>query len=410
MPGLFDPFTLRGVTLKNRIGVAPMCQNSAVDGFPTAWHLVHLGALAIGGSALVILEATAVEPEGRITGRDLGIWDDPRGRALAPIARFIREAGAVPGIQLGHAGRKSSYRSPWGADGMRGLEMLPQAEGGWPVLGPSPIAFDGRSAVPKEMSAAELQRIPQSFASAARRASAAGFDWLEVHAAHGYLLHSFHSPLSNKRADDYGGCFANRVRLTLETARALRAEWPQDKPLTFRISHTDWVESGWSTEDSVRLAALLREAGVDLIDVSSGGSSPTTTALARNVSAEGIAALSRMRHDEVPPAVIPLGPGYQVPGAEAIRSGARIPVAAVGLITDPHQADRIIREERADLVLLARELLRNPNWPIAAAHALGAAERTPVACQHFMAWAERGAFRFTPVEPSMGFTGTLDPR
>ncbi len=402
MPGLFDPFTLRGVTLKNRIGVAPMCQNSAADGFPTPWHLVHLGALAIGGSALVIVEATAVEPEGRITERDLGIWDDARGAALAPIARFIRDAGAVPGIQLGHAGRKSSYRSPWGSDGMRGLELLPPEQGGWPVVGPSPLAFDGRSAVPGEMGAADLQRIPESFAGAARRADAAGFDWLEVHAAHGYLLHSFHSPLSNHRQDAYGGCFENRVRLTLETARALRAAWPGHKPLTFRISHTDWVESAWSTDDSVRLAVLLREAGVDLIDVSSGGSSPTTTALARNVSAEGIAALSRMKHDEVPPAVIPLGPGYQVPGAEAIRRGAGIPVAAVGLITDPHQADQIIREERADLVLLARELLRNPNWPIAAAHTLGAADRAAVACQHFMAWADRGPFRFTPVLPSTG--------
>lgn len=402
MPGLFDPLTLRGVTLRNRIGVAPMCQNSAVDGFPTPWHLVHLGALAIGGSALVILEATAVEPEGRITERDLGIWDDARAEALAPIARFIRDAGAVPGIQLGHAGRKSSYRSPWGPDGMRGLELLAPADGGWPVVGPSPVAFDGRSALPREMAAAELQRIPESFARAARRADAAGFDWLEVHAAHGYLLHSFHSPLSNRRTDDYGGSFGHRVRLTLETARALREAWPPHKPLTFRISHTDWVESGWSTADSVALARLLRDEGVDLIDVSSGGSSPTTTALARNVSAEGIAALSRMKPDEVPPAVIPLAPGYQVPGAEAIRRGAGIPVAAVGLITDPQQADRIIREERADLVLLARELLRNPNWPIAAAHALGAADRAAVACQHFMAWADRGPFRFTPVLPSTG--------
>ena len=214
MPGLFDTFTLRGVTLKNRIGVAPMCQNSAVDGFPTPWHLVHLGALAIGGSSLVIVEATAVEPEGRITERDLGIWDDARGAALAPIARFIREAGAVPGIQLGHAGRKSSYCSPCSADGMRGLDLLPPDQGGWAVTGPSAVAFDRRSAVPREMGAADFQRIPESFASAARRADAAGFEWLEVHAAHGYLLHSFHSPLSNHRQDAHGGSFENRVRLT----------------------------------------------------------------------------------------------------------------------------------------------------------------------------------------------------
>jgi 2,4-dienoyl-CoA reductase-like NADH-dependent reductase (Old Yellow Enzyme family) len=400
MNGLFDPLRLRGVTLRNRIGVAPMCQASCDDGLANDWHLVHLGARALGGAALVMVEATGVAPEARITHRDAGLWRDAQIEPLARIVRFVREAGAVPAIQLGHAGRKSSYASTWGPAGMQGLAALSPENGGWQVAGPGTSAFDARSAVPHAMSEAELAAVPGLFAAAARRADAAGFDWIEVHAAHGYLLHSFCSPISNRRSDRYGGAFENRVRLACDTARAVRDAWPARKVLAFRISHTDWIDGGWDTAQSVELACLLRDAGVDLIDVSSGGTSPTTTALARHHSEEGLRAHAAQRHDEVPPAVIPVAPGYQVPGAEAIRRGSGLPVAAVGLITDPHQADRIVREGRADMVMLARELLRDPNWPIRAALALGVAERMPVPCQYYLGWAELGPLRFEPVDPS----------
>ena len=401
MSGLFDPLRLRGVTLRNRIGVAPTCQASCDDGLANDWHLVHLGARALGGAALVIMEATAVAPEARITCRDAGLWRDAQIEPLARLCRFIREAGAVPAIQLGHAGRKSSYGSTWGPSGMQGLSALGPEAGGWPVAGPGTSAFDARSAVPRAMSEAELAAVPGTFAAAARRADAAGFDWIEIHAAHGYLLHSFCSPVSNRRTDRYGGSFANRVRLACETARAVREALPAHKVLAFRILHTDWIEGGWDTAQSVELACLLRDAGVDLIDVSSGGTSPTTTALARHHSAEGLRAHAAQRHDDVPAAVIPVAPGYQVSGAEAIRRGSGLAVAAVGLITDAQQADRIVREGRADMVLLARELLRDPNWPIRAALALGVAERMPVPCQYYVGWAELGPFRFAPVDPSL---------
>lgn len=250
------------------------------------------------------------------------------------------------------------------------------------------------------MSEAELAAVPAAFAAAARRADAAGFDWIEIHAAHGYLLHSFCSPVSNHRTDRYGGPFENRVRLARETARAVRAAWPDHKVLAFRLSYTDWIEGGWDLAQSIELARLLRADGVDLIDASSGGTSPTTTALARHHSEEGLQAHAAQRHDAVPPAVIPVAPGYQVPGAEAIRHGAGIAVAAVGLITDPRQADQIVREGRADMVMLARELLRDPNWPLRAALELGVAERAPVPCQYYLGWAELGPFRFAPVDPS----------
>ena len=400
MSGLFDPLRLRGVTLRNRIGVAPMCQASSDEGLANDWHLVHLGARAIGGAALVMAEATAVEPRGRITHRDTGLWCDAQVEPFARICRFVREAGAVPAIQLGHAGRKSSYRSTWGPSGMQGLSVLAPEDGGWQVAGPGTSAFDARAAVPRAMSEAEIAAVPATFAAAARRADAAGFDWIEIHGAHGYLLHSFCSPISNRRTDRYGGSFENRVRLACETARAVRDAWPEHKVLAYRVSYTDWIEGGWDIAQSVELARLLRDAGVDLIDASSGGTSPTTTALARHHSAEGLRAHATLRHDEVPPAVIPVAPGYQVPGAEAIRRGSGIAVAAVGLITDPHQADAIVREGRADMVMLARELLRDPNWPIRAALALGVADRIAVPCQYYLGWAELGPFRFAPVDPS----------
>ena len=398
--GLFDSLTLRGVTLRNRIGVAPMVQATSNNGLANDWHLVHLGARALGGAALVMVEATGIEPEARITNRDTGLWSDAQVEPLARVSRFVRQSGAVPAIQLAHAGRKSSYSSTWGPAGMQPLLALAPGEGGWAVAGPGSTPFDANSATPHEMSAAEVAAVPAAFAAAARRADAAGFDWIEIHAAHGYLLHSFCSPISNRRSDCYGGSFANRVRLACETACAVRAVWPDRKVLAFRISYTDWIDGGWDTAQSVELACLLRDAGVDLIDVSSGGTSPTTTALARHHSAQGLRAHATQRHDDVPPAVIPIAPGYQVPGAEAIRRGSGIAVAAVGLITDPHQADAIVREGRADMVMLARELLRDPNWPIRAALALGVAERVPVPCQYYLGWAELGPFQFAPVDPS----------
>ncbi len=400
MTGLFDPLQLRGIKLRNRIGVAPMCQATSTDGFVNDWHLVHLGARALGGASLVMFEATAVEPHARITNRDTGLWRDEQIEGYARVCRFIREAGAVPAIQLGHAGRKSSYCATWGTDGMQGLRALTADEGGWTTLGPTAQAFDSTSAIPVAMTARDLASVPQSFAAAAKRADRAGFDWLEIHAAHGYLLHSFCSPISNRRTDDYGGSFDNRIRLARETVRATRAAWPDHKVLACRISHTDWIEGGWSTEESTALARLLRDDGVDLIDVSSGGTSPVTTGLARHVSAKGLAAHRAGRPDDMPPVVIPIGPGYQVPGAEAIKRGSGIPVAAVGLITDAHQADAIIRENRADMVMLAREMLRDPNWPLNAACALGVAERSSVPCQYYLGWADRGQFQFAPVDPS----------
>lgn len=396
MPGLFDPLTIRGVRLRNRIGMAPMCQATSAGGYANDWHLVHLGARATGGAALVLTESTAVAPEARITERDLGLWCDEQVEGHARICRFIAAAGAVPGIQLGHAGRKSSYRSPWGETGMQALRGLAAEEGGWPIAGPSALAFDEVTATPHEMTERDIAAAVAAFAAAAARADEAGYDCVEIHAAHGYLLHSFCSPLSNHRTDRYGGTFENRVRLCRETSRAVRAELPDHKVLAFRISHTDWVEGGWCTEDSVALARLLRDDGVDLVDVSSGGSTPAGTALARHLSASALGT-----GDHTPPvAVIPIGPGYQVPGAEAVRRGSGLPVAAVGLITDPAQADAIVREGRADLVLLGRELLRDPNWPLRAALELHAAQHAAVPCQYFLSWRDRGDFRYVPTDPS----------
>lgn len=345
--GLFTPFSLRSLTLRNRIVVSPMCQYSSEDGFATDWHLVHLGSRAVGGAAAVIAEATAISPEGRISPHDLGIWKDEHIEVLARITGFIVEQGAVAGIQLGHAGRKASVDVPW-----RGERVLGETEGGWrPIYGPSAEAFSSRTPVPVEMSRDDIERVIGDFRRAAERALAAGFQLVELHGAHGYLLHEFLSPLSNKRTDGYGGSFENRIRFTLATVDAVREVWPEDLPLLVRLSATDWTEGGWDVEQSVELARILRTRGVDLIDTSTAG----------NVSG----------------ARIPVGPGYQVEFAERIRRDAGIPTGAVGMITDPHQADEIIRSGKADVVLLARELLRDPYWPLRAARVLGVKVKWP---------------------------------
>jgi len=349
MPQLFDPLTLRSVTFRNRIGVSPMCQYSSVDGFAGDWHLVHLGSRAVGGAALVIAEATAVEARGRISPADLGIWKDQHVESLARIARFIEEHGAVAGIQIAHAGRKASTARPWD-----GGKPVSNEAGGWDVVGASPLAFDAGSRVPSELSSEQLVAIRQSFRDAATRSLAAGFRYLELHAAHGYLLHSFLSPLSNQRIDGYGGSFENRVRLLLETVREVRRVWPEDRVFGVRLSCTDWVEGGWSIEDTVRVAQLLQAEGVDLIDCSAGGN--------------------------VAKAHIPVAPGYQVGFAEAVKRGTQLRVAAVGLITEPAQANAIIAAEQADFVFLARELLRDPYFPLTAARALG--QKGPVPAQY----------------------------
>jgi 2,4-dienoyl-CoA reductase-like NADH-dependent reductase (Old Yellow Enzyme family) len=340
-PGLFAPLQLRGVTLRNRVGVSPMCQYSCVDGMATDWHLVHLGGFAKGGAGLVIAESTAVLPEGRISPQDLGLWKDEQVAPLARVARFVEQQGAVPAIQLGHAGRKASMPPPWA----RG-PIVPPEEGGWEVRGPSPLPFDAKYGMPHELTSEEIAELPAAWAAAARRALNAGFRAIELHAAHGYLLHQFMSPLSNARSDAWGGTYERRVRLTLRVAAALREELGGELPLLVRVSATDWVDGGWDGESTVELARLLRTVGVDLVDCSTGGNTPD--------------------------AQIPVRPHYQVPFAEAVRRDAGVPSAAVGLVVEPAQADAIVREGRADLVLLARELLRNPSWAQAAARALGA--------------------------------------
>lgn len=340
MSKLFSRFKLRGLEFKNRIFVSPMCQYSAQDGMADAWHQVHLGSRAVGGAGLVMVEATAVAPEGRISPYDLGLWSERHAEALAPIARFIREQGAAPAIQLAHAGRKASADAPW-----LGRSPLGPENGGWQVVAPSAVPFAPGSPLPRELAVAELDGIVAAFAAAARRCLAAGFEVAEIHMAHGYLLHEFLSPLSNRRDDAYGGSLENRARLPLRVARAVRAVWPQDLPLFVRISATDWVEGGWDLAQSLQLCRWLKEAGVDLIDCSSGGLTPD--------------------------ARIPAGPGFQTPFAAAIRQETGIAVGAVGLITAPEQAEQIVATGLADAVFLARELLRDPYWPLHAARKLG---------------------------------------
>ena len=340
MSQLFTPITMRDVTVRNRVWVAPMCQYSAVDGVPNDWHLVHLGSFARGGAGLVFTEATAVVPEGRISPEDAGLWNDEQQAAWARIAEFVRGQGATAGIQLAHAGRKASTYS--GFTRQRGA--VADADGGWRPVAPSAEPFPRLREDPEPLDAAGIARVVTAFGDAAERALEAGFEVLEVHAAHGYLLHEFLSPLSNHREDEYGGSFDNRVRLVLEVVREVRGRVAAGVPLVVRLSATDWAEGGWTGDDTVRLAVLLREAGVDLVDTSTGG----------NVLAD-----------------IPVGPGFQVPYARRVRTEAGIPSGAVGLITEPQQAEAILAEGSADVVLLARELLRDPHWPLRAAYELG---------------------------------------
>ena len=347
-PNLFSPLQLRDVQLRNRICVSPMCQYSSTDGFANDWHLVHLGARAVGGAALVLTEAAAVTSDGRISPQDLGIWKDEHMEMLARIFRFIETQDAVPGMQLAHAGRKASTAPPW-----EGRAALSEAEGGWrPVYAASAEAFDAEYVVPEELDRAGIARVTNAFADAAQRALTAGAKVIELHAAHGYLIHEFLSPLSNKRTDEYGGSFDNRTRIAREVVEALRRVWPEGLPLFVRISATDWVEGGWTADESIQLVRALKLLGADLIDCSSGGA--------------------------VPHAKIAVGPGYQVPFAARIRREAQIATGAVGMITEPKQANEIIARGEADLILMARQFLREPYWPLRAAKELGAELNAPI--------------------------------
>jgi 2,4-dienoyl-CoA reductase-like NADH-dependent reductase (Old Yellow Enzyme family) len=340
MPHLFDPLTLRGLTLPHRILVSPMCQYSSTDGLANDWHLVHLGSRAVGGAALVFTEATAVTADGRISPQDLGIWNDHHIDSLARIVRFVRGQGSPAGIQIAHAGRKASTAAPWD-----GRAAVPPSDGGWEPVGPTVQPFAAGYPMPRALDAHEIPPIVEAFGDAARRARAAGFDVVEVHAAHGYLLHQFLSPLVNTRTDRYGGSFENRARLCLEVVDAVRAVWPERLPVLVRISAADWAPGGWDIEQSVELCRLLAARGVDLVDCSSGGA--------------------------VSYAQVAVAPGYQVPFAARIRREANVPTGAVGLITQASQADEIIRTGEADCVLLAREMLRDPYWPQTAADKRG---------------------------------------
>jgi len=327
---LYSPLQIKNLTLKNRIVISPMCQYSSVDGFASDWHLVHLGSRASGGAGLIIQEATAVSPEARISPDDMGIWKDEHIEKLASINEFIISQNAVPGIQLAHAGRKASCSSPW-----NGHKKLDATQGGWETLAPSAIRFQDADTLPLALDKAGIDKVIADFKAATKRAVKAGFQVMEIHAAHGYLLHSFFSPLSNKRTDDYGGSFDNRIRLTLEVVEAVKSEWPKDLPLFVRISASDWAEGGWDIEESVLLSKTLKDKGVDLIDVSSGAL--------------------------VPYQKIPVEQGYQVPFAEKIKKASGIMTGAVGLITDATQAEEILLMGKADLILFGRESLRNPN-------------------------------------------------
>jgi 2,4-dienoyl-CoA reductase-like NADH-dependent reductase (Old Yellow Enzyme family) len=349
---LFEPCTLRDVTIPNRVWMPPMCQYSAAPagpetGAPNDWHFAHYAARATGGTGLIIVEATAVSPEGRISPYDLGIWNDTQVEAFLRITRFLASQGTVPAIQLAHAGRKASTDRPWKG----GAPVGPEAHG-WEPVASSPIAFDDRHPVPAELTVDQIKEVIGRFAAAARRALAAGFEIAEIHGAHGYLINEFLSPHSNHRTDAYGGSYENRTRFALEVVDAVREVWPEEKPLFFRVSATDWLdEGGWTADDTVRFAADLRAHGVDLLDVSTGG------------NASGVR--------------IPTGPGYQVPFAARVKQETGLPVAAVGLITDVEQAEKILANGEADAVLLGRELLRNPSWARQAARELGGEVRVP---------------------------------
>jgi 2,4-dienoyl-CoA reductase-like NADH-dependent reductase (Old Yellow Enzyme family) len=365
LPHLFEPLPIRDVTLANRVVVSPMCQYSSTGGYANDWHFVHLASRAVGGAGLVFTEATAVLPEGRISPQDLGIWKDDHIESLARIVNFIHKQGSVAGMQLAHAGRKASTYRPWSGHG-----MIPETEGGWSnVVAPSALRFADHYPTPKALSVEGIKDIISAFAAAARRACEAGFRVIEIHAAHGYLVHEFLSPLSNKRTDDYGGSFENRTRMLRETVTAVRRSWPEGAPVFVRISATDWVEGGWDIEQSVELARQLKNLGADLIDCSSGGN--------------------------VMQAQIPVGPGYQTPFADQIRREASILTGAVGMITSSAQAAHIIGTGQADAVIIAREFLRDPYWPLRAARELGEPISWPV---QYLRAAPDGAQARTPVD------------
>lgn len=339
MAHLFEPLKIRDITLKNRIIVSPMCQYSSVDGFANDWHLVHLGSRAVGGAALVFTEATAVSPEGRISPDDLGIWKDEHIPFLKRITEFIKNMGAVPGIQLAHAGRKASQASPW-----KGRRTLGIEEGGWETFGPSAIAFSEKYPIPKEMTKQDIDQVKINFVHAAQRALKAGFEVFEIHAAHGYLFNEFLSPLSNQRNDEYGGSFENRIRLLIETVTELRKVIAEKRPLFVRVSATEWVNDGWNENNTVELAKILKTNGADVMDCSSGGNSHLQE--------------------------IPIGPLYQVPFSELVKRKSGILTAAVGMITTAQQAESILSEKKADLIIMARQLLREPYFPLHAARDL----------------------------------------
>jgi 2,4-dienoyl-CoA reductase-like NADH-dependent reductase (Old Yellow Enzyme family) len=362
---LFSPLQQRGVTFSSRIAVSPMCEYSSKDGFANDWHFVHLGSRAVGGAALVLTEAAAVTPEGRITPADLGLWSDAHVPGLQRIVHFLHEQGARAGVQLAHAGRKASTARPW-----EGGKMVPPEQGGWSdVVAPSAVPFADDYPAPRALDTSGIRGRVDAFQAAALRALRVDFDVIEIHAAHGYLLHEFLSPLSNRRTDEYGGSFDNRIRMLVPVVDAVRAVWPQDRPLWVRISATDWMEGGWDLVQSVELARVLKHHGVDLIDVSSGAL--------------------------VPEAKIPVGPGYQVSFAERIRREVGIATGAVGMITDAAQAETIIRTGQADFVLLAREFLRDPYWPLHAAEQLRQPASWPV---QYLRAAAQGATPRQPVE------------
>jgi 2,4-dienoyl-CoA reductase-like NADH-dependent reductase (Old Yellow Enzyme family) len=363
--GLFDPLEIRGVKFANRVFVSPMCQYSSENGYANDWHLVHLGSRAVGGAGLILTEATAVRPEGRISPQDLGIWEDGHMEMLSRIVSFIHEQGSIAGMQLAHAGRKASTSRPW-----EGHDAVPESEGGWTkVVAPSALKFSDTYPMPQALTHNGIQEVVAAFATAARRACQAGFRIVEIHAAHGYLIHEFLSPLSNQREDDYGGSFENRTRLCREVVAAVRSAWPKELPLFLRISATDWVEGGWNIDESVKLAGELKEMGVDLVECSSGGN--------------------------VPHAKIPVGAGYQTAFAERIRREAGILTGAVGMITDPVQAEHIIQTGQADAVIMAREFLRDPYFPLRAARELDQSIAWPV---QYLRAAPKGAQPRVPVD------------
>jgi 2,4-dienoyl-CoA reductase-like NADH-dependent reductase (Old Yellow Enzyme family) len=365
MAHLFDSLAIRDLNFANRVFVSPMCEYSSTDGYANDWHFVHLGSRAVGGAGLVCTEATAILPEGRISPQDLGIWSDDHIEPLARIVRFIHEQGSIAGMQLGHAGRKASTRRPWEGQG-----VVPESAGGWTnVVAPSAIAFSDHYPMPQAISREGIQATVAGFADAARRACEAGFRVVEIHAAHGYLIHEFLSPLSNQRSDAYGGSFENRTRILRDIVAAVRRTWPERLPLFVRISATDWIDGGWDIQQSIELARQLKEMGVDLIDCSSGGN--------------------------VPHAKVPVGPGYQTPFAEQIRREAKIMTGAVGMITSPVQAEHILATGQADAIIMAREFLRDPYWPLRAACELGQPISWPV---QYLRAAPEGSSARIPVD------------